>query len=68
MKIGMLLPMNESDGPGADGWPGSGALALLAEAVASTASGCTTTSSSASPVQPEDGILEAWTILAAWRR
>lgn len=65
MKIGMLLPMNESDGPGATTWPGVRSIARLAEEGGLDSLWVYDHLIFRLPDQPEDGILEAWTLLTA---
>lgn len=65
MKIGMLLPMNEADGPGAAGWPRVRSLARLAEEGGLDSLWVYDHLIFRLPDQPEDGTLEAWTLLTA---
>jgi probable F420-dependent oxidoreductase len=65
MKIGMVLPMNEVDGPGAGTWHGIRALALLAEAGGLDSLWAYDHLIFRLPGEPEDGIHEALTLLAA---
>jgi len=65
MKIGMLLPMNDSDGPGASGWPRVRTLALLAEEGGLDSLWVYDHFIFRLPDEPEDGIHEAWTLLTA---
>jgi probable F420-dependent oxidoreductase len=65
MKIGMVLPMNDADGPGASAWPRVRTLALLAEAGGLDSLWVYDHLIFRLPGQPEDGIHEAWTLLSA---
>jgi probable F420-dependent oxidoreductase len=65
MKIGMLLPMNDADGPGASSWSQIRALAQLAEAGGIDSLWVYDHLIFRLPDEPEDGIHEAWTVLAA---
>jgi probable F420-dependent oxidoreductase len=65
MKIGMLLPMNDSDGPGASAWPRIRDLARFAEAGGIDSLWVYDHLVFRFPGEPEDGIHEAWTLLAA---
>ena len=65
MKIGMLLPMNDADGPGASTWPRVRTLARLAEDGGLDSLWVYDHLIFRLPEQPEDGILEAWTLLTA---
>lgn len=65
MKIGMLLPMNEADGPDATTWPRVRSLATLAEDGGLDSLWVYDHLIFRLPEQPEDGILEAWTLLTA---
>jgi probable F420-dependent oxidoreductase len=65
MKIGMLLPMNEADGPGATTWPRVRALVQLAEAGGLDSLWVYDHLIFRMPEQDEDGTLEAWTLLTA---
>ncbi len=65
MKIGMVLPMSEADGAGASTWPQVRALAGLAEQGGLDSVWVYDHLIFRSPGEPEDGILEAWTLLTA---
>lgn len=65
MKIGMLLPMNEADGPGATTWPRVRTLATLAEDGGLDSLWVYDHLIFRLPEQAEDGTLEAWTLLTA---
>jgi probable F420-dependent oxidoreductase len=65
MKIGMVLPMNESDGTGASEWPRLRELAQLAEAGGIDSLWVYDHLIFRFPGEPDDGIHEAWTLLAA---
>jgi probable F420-dependent oxidoreductase len=65
MKIGMVLPMNAADGPGADRWPRIRAIAQLAEAGGLDSLWVYDHLIFRMPGHPEDGIHEALTLLAA---
>jgi alkanesulfonate monooxygenase SsuD/methylene tetrahydromethanopterin reductase-like flavin-dependent oxidoreductase (luciferase family) len=65
MQIGIVIPMNESDGPGAGGWPGIRHLALFAEAGGIDSLWVYDHLVFRMPGEEEDGIHEAWTLLAA---
>ena len=65
MKIGMVLPMNEADGPGAGRWPHIRRLALLAEAGGIDSLWVYDHLVFRLAGEAEDGIHEAWTLLSA---
>ena len=65
MKIGMVLPMNNSDGEGASAWPRVRELATLAEAGGIDSLWVYDHLIFRFPDDPEDGIHEAWTLLTA---
>lgn len=65
MKIGIVLPMNESDGPGASRWSRVRDLAGLAEDAGLDSGWVYDHMVFRFPGEPEDGTLEAWTLLAA---
>ena len=65
MDIGMILPMNDADGPGAAGWPRIRALAQAAEAGGIDSLWVYDHLIFRLAGEEEDGIHEAWTILAA---
>jgi probable F420-dependent oxidoreductase len=65
MKIGMILPMNDSDGPGASSWPGVRSIARRAEDGGLDSLWVYDHLIFRFPDQPEDGILEPWTLLTA---
>jgi len=65
MKIGLVLPMNDADGPGAGGWPRIRTLAQLAEAGGIDSLWLYDHLIFRFPDQPEDGIHEAMSLLAA---
>jgi alkanesulfonate monooxygenase SsuD/methylene tetrahydromethanopterin reductase-like flavin-dependent oxidoreductase (luciferase family) len=65
MQIGVVLPMNESDGPGAGTWAGIRRLALFAEAGGVDSLWVYDHLIFRMPGEAEDGIHEAWTLLAA---
>jgi probable F420-dependent oxidoreductase len=65
MKIGMLLPMNDADGPGASTWSRVRTLAHLAEEGGLDSLWVYDHLIFRLPDQPEDGIHEAWTLLTA---
>ena len=65
MKIGMLLPMNDADGPGASTWPRVRALARLGEDGGLDSLWVYDHLIFRMPDEPEDGIHEAWTLLTA---
>ena len=65
MKIGMLLPMNDADGPGASAWSRVRTLAHLAEEGSLDSLWVYDHLIFRLPDQPEDGIHEAWTLLTA---
>jgi probable F420-dependent oxidoreductase len=65
MKIGIVLPMNETDGPGATTWTRIRALAQQAEAGGIDSLWVYDHFIFRLPGEPEDGIHEAWTLLAA---
>ena len=65
MKIGMLLPMNDADGPGATSWPRVRALAHLAEGGGLDSVWVYDHLVFRLSGEPEDGIHEAWTLLTA---
>lgn len=65
MKIGMILPMNDADGPGASTWPRVRTLARLAEDGGLDSLWVYDHLIFRLPGQAEDGIHEAWTLLTA---
>ena len=65
MQIGIVLPMNESDGPGAGGWPRIRQLALFAEAGGIDSLWVYDHLVFRMAGEAEDGIHEAWTLLSA---
>jgi probable F420-dependent oxidoreductase len=65
MKIGMLLPMNDADGPGASAWSRVRTLASLAEEGGLDSLWVYDHFLFRLPGEPEDGIHEAWTLLTA---
>ena len=65
MKIGLVLPMNDSDGPGASTWPCIRDLARRAEAGGIDSLWVYDHFIFRLPDEAEDGILEAWTLLTA---
>jgi probable F420-dependent oxidoreductase len=65
MKIGLVLPMNDSDGPGATAWSTVRRLALQAEAGGMDSLWVYDHLIFRLAEEPEDGIHEAWTLLAA---
>ncbi len=65
MKIGLILPMNESDGPGASTWPRVRAVARHAEAGGIDSLWVYDHLIFRLAGQGEDGIHEAWTLLSA---
>ncbi len=65
MKIGIVLPMNDSDGPGAVGWPRIRQLARFAETGGIDSLWVYDHFIFRMPGEDEDGIHEAWTLLAA---
>ncbi len=65
MKIGMVLPMNESDGNGAGEWARIRQLAIHAEAGGLDSLWAYDHFIFRMPDEPEDGIHEAWTLLTA---
>ncbi len=65
MKIGIVLPMNETDGPGANTWTRIRALAQQAETGGIDSLWVYDHFIFRLPGEPEDGIHEAWTLLAA---
>ena len=65
MKIGTVLPMNESDGPGAQSWRRISALARQAEAGGLDSLWVYDHFLFREPGEPDDGIHEAWTVLTA---
>ncbi len=65
MKIGIVLPMNEADGPGAGAWNSIRRLALLAEAGGIDSLWVYDHLIFRMAGESEDGIHEAWTLLAA---
>ena len=65
MKIGMILPMNESDGKGASTWPRVRQLATMAESGGIDSLWVYDHLIFRFPGEPEDGIHEAWTLLTA---
>jgi probable F420-dependent oxidoreductase len=65
MKIGMLLPMNDADGPDASTWSRIRTLASLAEEGGLDSLWVYDHLVFRMPEEPEDGIHEAWTLLTA---
>ena len=65
MKIGMLLPMNDADGPGASTWSRVRTLARHAEEGGLDSLWVYDHFLFRLPGEPEDGIHEAWTLLTA---
>ena len=65
MKIGLVLPMAEADGPGAGTWPRIRELALLAEAGGIDSLWVYDHLVFRMAGEAEDGIHEAWTLLSA---
>jgi probable F420-dependent oxidoreductase len=65
MKVGVVLPMNESDAPGASAWPRIRTLARHAEAGGIDSLWVYDHLVFRFPDEPEDGIHEAWTLLSA---
>ncbi len=65
MQIGVVLPMNESDGPGAGAWPRIRQLALFAEAGGIDSLWLYDHLIFRMAGEAEDGIHEAWTLLSA---
>jgi alkanesulfonate monooxygenase SsuD/methylene tetrahydromethanopterin reductase-like flavin-dependent oxidoreductase (luciferase family) len=65
MQIGVVLPMNESDGPGAGTWAGIRHLAQFAEAGGIDSLWVYDHLIFRLAGEAEDGIHEAWTLLAA---
>lgn len=65
MKVGMVLPMNESDGPGASSWPRVRQLARFAETGGLDSVWVYDHMIFRLPGEDEDGIHEAWTLLTA---
>ena len=65
MKIGLVLPMAEADGPGAGAWPRIRDLALLAEAGGIDSLWVYDHLVFRMAGEAEDGIHEAWTLLSA---
>ncbi len=65
MKIGLVLPMAEADGPGAGSWPRIRDLALLAEAGGIDSLWVYDHLVFRMAGEAEDGIHEAWTLLSA---
>jgi probable F420-dependent oxidoreductase len=65
MKIGIVLPMAEADGPGAGAWPQIRRLAHLAEAGGIDSLWVYDHLVFRMAGEAEDGIHEAWTLLAA---
>jgi probable F420-dependent oxidoreductase len=65
MKIGLVLPMNDSDGPGASTWPRVRQLATLADDGGIDSLWVYDHFIFRMPGEEEDGIHEAWTLLAA---
>jgi alkanesulfonate monooxygenase SsuD/methylene tetrahydromethanopterin reductase-like flavin-dependent oxidoreductase (luciferase family) len=65
MKIGLVLPMAEADGPGAGTWPRIRDLALLAEAGGIDSLWVYDHLVFRMAGEAEDGIHEAWTLLSA---
>jgi probable F420-dependent oxidoreductase len=65
MKIGIVLPMAEADGPGAGAWPQIRRLALHAEAGGIDSLWVYDHLVFRTPGEEDGGIHEAWTLLAA---
>jgi probable F420-dependent oxidoreductase len=65
MKVGIILPMNESDTPGASTWPRVQKLARYAETGGIDSLWVYDHLIFRFPDEDEDGIHEAWTLLAA---
>jgi alkanesulfonate monooxygenase SsuD/methylene tetrahydromethanopterin reductase-like flavin-dependent oxidoreductase (luciferase family) len=66
MRIGITLPMSDSDGPGrAPAWPEVLAVARHAEAAGLDAVWVCDHLLSEPPGEPVEGVVEAWTLLAA---
>lgn len=65
MKVGVVLPMSERDGPGADRWPTIRDLALRAEALGLDSVWVYDHLIFRMDGQSEQGLHEAWTLLAA---
>ena len=65
MKIGMLLPMNDADGPGAATWSRIRSIARMAEDGGLDSVWVYDHLIFRFPDQPEDGIHEPWTLLSA---
>ncbi len=65
MKIGIVLPMNETDGPGAGSWRGIRDLAVHAESGGLDSLWVYDHFLFRTPGEPDDGIHEAWTLLTA---
>jgi probable F420-dependent oxidoreductase len=65
MKIGMVLPMNDSDGNGASTWPRVRQLAVMAESGGIDSLWVYDHLVFRFPGEADDGIHEAWTLLAA---
>lgn len=65
MQIGMVLPMSDSDGPGAGSWHTIRSLATRAEAGGLDSLWVYDHLLFRTPGEPDDGIHEAWTVLAA---
>jgi probable F420-dependent oxidoreductase len=65
MQIGVVLPMNEADGPGAGAWATIRHLARFAEAGGIDSLWVYDHFIFRMPGEAEDGIHEAWTLLAA---
>jgi probable F420-dependent oxidoreductase len=65
VKIGLILPMNDADGPDATAWPRVRQLATFAEDGGIDSLWVYDHLVFRFPGEPEDGIHEAWTLLAA---
>ena len=65
MKIGMILPMNDSDGEGASAWPRVRQLARFAEDGGIDSLWVYDHMIFRYPDEPEEGVHEAWTLLTA---
>ena len=65
MDVGVILPMNDGDGPGGSRWPRIRDLARLAEAGGMDSLWVYDHLIFRLPGEPEDGIHEAWTVLTA---
>ena len=68
MQVGLVLPMNDADSPGAGSWPRVAQLARFAEAGGIDSLWVYDHFVFRFPGEPEDGIHEAWTLLTAVAR